>query len=46
MTLTYDNYEIDEVTIPAHNVQWMLQNTLRRLMGYQVDAAVSTWIKG
>jgi hypothetical protein len=25
MTLTYDDYEIDEATIPAHNVQWMLQ---------------------
>ena len=46
MTLTYDDYQIDEATIPAHNAQWMLQSTLRRLMGYQVDAAVSTWIKG
>jgi hypothetical protein len=46
MTLTYNHYEIDEATIPAHNVQWMLQSTLRRLMGNQVDAALSTWIKG
>ena len=46
MTLTYNDYEIDEATIPAKNVQWMLQSTLRRLMGNQVDAAVSTWIKG
>jgi hypothetical protein len=46
MTLTYNDYEIDEATIPAHNVQWMLQSTLRRLMGNQVDAALSTWIKG
>jgi len=46
MTLTYDDYQIDEATIPARNVQWMLQSTLRRLMGNQVDAALSTWIKG
>ena len=46
MTLTYNDYEIDEATFPAHNVQWMLQSTLRRLMGNQVDAALSTWIKG
>ena len=46
MTLTYNDYEIDEATIPTHNVQWMLQSTLRRLMGNQVDAALSTWIKG
>ena len=46
MTLTYDDYQIDEATIPAHNAQWMLQSTLRRLMGNQVDAALSTWIKG
>jgi hypothetical protein len=46
MTLTYGDYEIDEATIPTHNVQWMLQSTLRRLMGNQVDAALSTWIKG
>ena len=46
MTLTYDDYQIDEATIPAHNAQWMLQSTLRRLMGNQVDPAVSTWIKG
>ena len=45
MTLTYGDYEIDEATIPTHNVQWMLQSTLRRLMGNQVDAALSTWIK-
>jgi hypothetical protein len=46
MTLTYDDYQIDEATIPAHNVQWMLQSTLRRLMGNQVDAALSARIKG
>jgi hypothetical protein len=46
MTLTYGDYEIDESAIPAHNVQWMLQSTLRRLMGNQVDATLSTWIKG
>jgi len=39
------DYEIDEGAIPARNVQWMLQSTLRRLMGNQVDAALSTWIK-
>jgi hypothetical protein len=46
MTLTYDDYEIDEAAIPARNVLWMLQSTLRWLMGNQVDAALSTWIKG
>jgi hypothetical protein len=39
MTLTYGDYEIDEGAIPAGNLQWMLQRTLRRLMGNQVDAA-------
>jgi hypothetical protein len=38
--------QIDEGTIPARNLQWMLQSTRRRLMGTQVDAALSTWIKG
>jgi len=43
MTMTYRHYEIDEGAIPARNLQWMLQSTLRR---HQVDAALSTWIKG